>query len=127
MSTTETDRRRFTRINFDAQTELSKDDQSWSVKLADISFNGIMVTSDQPLPLSLGDEVQTTVHLLGNDIAIKTPATLAHQRDDHYGFLIENLDLDSLTLIRRLVELNLGDETLLERELDHLFSDEDGA
>jgi hypothetical protein len=29
--------------------------------------------------------------------------------------------VDSLTSLRRLVELNLGDEALLERELSHLF------
>jgi hypothetical protein len=29
--------------------------------------------------------------------------------------------VDSLTNLRRLVELNLGDATLLDRELSHLF------
>lgn len=123
MTDTATDRRRFTRINFDAETELSKGTDSWPVQLADISFNGIMVRSEQPLPLDKGDVVKATVHLLGNQVTINTPATLAHQEEHHYGFLIENLDLDSLTQLRRLIELNLGDEALLERELDHLFSD----
>jgi len=121
----ETERRRFTRINFDAHTELKRENESWDVALVDISFNGILVKSEQPLPFANGDEVQAIVHLLGDDIVIRTPATLAHQREGEYGFLIENLDLDSLTLLRRLVELNLGDETLLERELDHFFDDAD--
>ncbi|WP_415911766.1 PilZ domain-containing protein [Neptuniibacter sp. QD37_11] len=123
MTTSDTERRRFTRIHFDAQTELKRDNETWDVALVDISFNGILVKSKQPLALQKGDEVQAIIHLLGDDIAIRTPATMAHQRDNEYGFLIENLDLDSLTLLRRLVELNLGDETLLERELDHFFED----
>ncbi|WP_415886724.1 PilZ domain-containing protein [Neptuniibacter sp. QD37_6] len=123
MTTSDTERRRFTRINFDAQTELKQNNDTWDVTLVDISFNGILVKSEQALVLQKGDEVQAVIHLLGDDIAIRTPATLAHQRDNEYGFLIENLDLDSLTLLRRLVELNLGDEALLERELDHFFED----
>ncbi|WP_415902647.1 PilZ domain-containing protein [Neptuniibacter sp. QD29_5] len=123
MTTSDTERRRFTRINFDAQTELKQNNDTWDVTLVDISFNGILVKSEQALALQKGDEVQAVIHLLGDDIAIRTPATLAHQRDNEYGFLIENLDLDSLTLLRRLVELNLGDEALLERELDHFFED----
>lgn len=123
MTAPDNERRRFTRISFDAETELRHDNQSWVVALSDISFNGILVKSEQPLPLKAGDEVEAVIHLLGDDVVIKTPATMAHNRELEYGFLIENLDLDSLTLLRRLVELNLGDEALLERELDHFFED----
>lgn len=124
MSTQDTERRRFTRINFDAKTELKNAENTYSVALVDVSFNGILVKSDTPLALEIGDQVEATIHLLGDDIAIRTPATLAHRREQEYGFLIENLDIDSLTLLRRLVELNLGDETLLERELDHFFDND---
>jgi hypothetical protein len=124
VSTQDTERRRFTRINFDAKTELKNAESTYSVALVDVSFNGILVKSDTPLALEIGDQVEATIHLLGDDIAIRTPATLAHRREQEYGFLIENLDIDSLTLLRRLVELNLGDETLLERELDHFFDND---
>ncbi|WP_299179977.1 PilZ domain-containing protein [uncultured Neptuniibacter sp.] len=123
MTNTEIERRRFTRIDFDAKTELVSEGGSWDVQLHDISFNGILVKSDQTLPFKKGDQVTAVIHLLGDDITIRTPCTLAHDQAQEYGFLIENLDLDSLTLLRRLVELNLGDEELLERELDHLFVD----
>ena len=124
MSTQENERRRFTRISFDAKTELKSGDNTFHVSLVDVSFNGILVKSDTPLALEIGNEVEATIHLLGNDVAIRTPATLAHKREQEYGFLIENLDIDSLTLLRRLVELNLGDEALLERELDHFFDND---
>jgi len=124
VSTQENERRRFTRISFDAKTELKSGDDTFHVSLVDVSFNGILVKSDTPLALEIGNEVEATIHLLGNDVAIRTPATLAHKREQEYGFLIENLDIDSLTLLRRLVELNLGDEALLERELDHFFDND---
>jgi len=124
VSTQDNERRRFTRISFDAKTELKSGDNTFHVSLVDVSFNGILVKSDTPLALEIGNEVEATIHLLGNDVAIRTPATLAHKREQEYGFLIENLDFDSLTLLRRLVELNLGDEALLERELDHFFDND---
>jgi len=124
VSTQDNERRRFTRISFDAKTELKSGDDTFHVSLVDVSFNGILVKSDTPLALEIGNEVEATIHLLGNDVAIRTPATLAHKREQEYGFLIENLDIDSLTLLRRLVELNLGDEALLERELDHFFDND---
>ncbi len=125
MTTSDIERRRFTRINFDGETELKFNEQTCNVSLVDISFNGILVKSETPLPLKKGDQVEAVVHLLKDDFVIHTPATLAHQRGQEYGFLIENLDLDSLTLLRRLVELNLGEEALLERELDHFFASSD--
>ncbi|MGI1669508.1 MAG: PilZ domain-containing protein [Neptuniibacter sp.] len=121
MTTPETERRRFTRINFDAATEVKQGDDSWQATLIDISFNGMLLTTETAIDLETGAAVDLTVHLLGDDVTINTPAVLAHKEGDQYGFSIENLDLDSLTQIRRLVELNLGDEALLERELDHLF------
>lgn len=117
----DSERRRFTRITFDASTEVKQGDSTWQAKLVDISFNGMLISTETALPLENGAEVHIVVHLLGNDVTINTPATLTHNHGKEYGFSIENLDLDSLTQIRRLVELNLGDEELLERELDHLF------
>lgn len=124
VNTHDTERRRFTRISFDAKTELNVEGNIYDVDLVDVSFNGVLVKSDKPLTFNIGQEAEVTIHLLGDDIAIRTPATLAHKREQEYGFLIENLDIDSLTLLRRLVELNLGDETLLERELDHFFDND---
>jgi hypothetical protein len=124
VNTHDTERRRFTRISFDAKTELNVGGSIFDVALVDVSFNGVLVKSDEPLTFDIGQEAEVTIHLLGDDIAIRTPATLAHKREQEYGFLIENLDIDSLTLLRRLVELNLGDETLLERELDHFFDND---
>jgi hypothetical protein len=38
------------------------------------------------------------------------------------GFQVQYIDLDSATHLRRLVELNLGDPALLEREFENLLA-----
>jgi len=45
---------------------------------------------------------------------------IANQRDDMMGIVCEHIDVDSMTHLRRLVELNMGDTSLLERELHAL-------
>jgi hypothetical protein len=45
---------------------------------------------------------------------------IAHQQNDELGVRCVDIDLDSITHLRRLVELNLGETELLERELSAL-------
>jgi hypothetical protein len=46
---------------------------------------------------------------------------LVHHKDGHLGFRCDNIDLDSVTHLKRMVELNLGNEDVLERELGELL------
>jgi hypothetical protein len=43
-------------------------------------------------------------------------ATIVHHLANYYGLVCRDIDLESVTHLRRLVELNLGDEALAERE-----------
>jgi hypothetical protein len=46
---------------------------------------------------------------------------VAHIEDDRVGVSCSHIDLDSAAHLRRLVELNLGDEAQLHRELQALM------
>ena len=63
--------------------------------------------------LSLGyyDEQGTTIRM---EVAV------VHHLAGYYGLACREIDLDSVTHLRRLVALNLGDETLAEREFAQL-------
>ncbi|MBP0049697.1 PilZ domain-containing protein [Marinobacterium sp. AK62] len=114
------ERRRFTRIPFDAECELHSPSGSAVVKLIDISLRGTLVESETDLPIGVGDMAHLHLYL-ANDILIDIPAILTHSEPPYYGFTAEEMDIDSITHLRRLVELNLGDESLLERELEQLI------
>jgi hypothetical protein len=49
-------------------------------------------------------------------------ASVANITDQLVGFECQAIDLDSITHLKRLVELNLGDEGLLHRELITLLN-----
>ena len=46
---------------------------------------------------------------------------VVHLEGQHIGIECQDIDLTSLTHLRRLVELNTGDAELMNRELSHLF------
>ena len=55
---------------------------------------------------------------------VKMHVAIVYQKAEETGLRCNAIDIDSITQIRRLVELNLGDETQLNRELSQLSIDE---
>jgi hypothetical protein len=48
MTDTHEERRRFKRIAFDAKTELSQGDRTWTVHLLDLSLKGLLIEKPSP-------------------------------------------------------------------------------
>ncbi|MBT2371143.1 PilZ domain-containing protein [Pseudomonas fluorescens] len=120
MSEQPSDRRRFRRIAFDARTEIGQNGQMWPVPLVDLSLKGLLVRKPQPW---LGDSSQpfdVDIHL-DDSTDVKMQVRLTHDDHEQLGFVCEHIDLDSISHLRRLIELNLGDQAELERELGALL------
>jgi hypothetical protein len=114
------DRRRFKRIAFDARTELTQGSRSWPVKLIDLSLKGLLIERPSPWLGNLEDLFIVDIHL-NVDIDLQMEVRLTHDDHNHLGFACEHIGLESVTHLRRLVELNLGDPEELERELAALI------
>jgi len=115
------DKRLFSRILFDAPVELSTHDNRWQSNLIDISLKGVLVRKPENWQAPQSDEYELDVQLGDNDSHINMQAMIAHEEGDQIGFNCVHIDVDSASCLKRLVELNLSDETLLQRELDHLI------
>lgn len=115
------DRRRFTRIPFDAVVRVRGRGRIWTAVLVDISLRGALIVRPPDWPTSGADEHRLSVELdAGEGAIIAMEASPVHVAGGHVGFRCERIDVDSATHLRRLVELNLGDPALLERELEAL-------
>ena len=114
------ERRRFRRIAFDATAELRQNGSEWPVKLLDLSLKGLLVErpdewkGNKALPFDIDIRLDQKTH-------IKLQARLTHEDPGQLGFVCKHIDLDSISHLRRFVELNLGDEQELERELGALL------
>ncbi|CAD5378896.1 Cyclic diguanosine monophosphate-binding protein [Pseudomonas sp. OF001] len=114
------ERRRFQRIPFEADAELRHGAQRWTVQLHDLSLKGLLVSR----PAGWAMQPDTAIHAslqLAPQVEVRMTVSLAHQSDDLLGFYCREIDLDSITHLRRLIELNLGSRELLERELSALL------
>lgn len=116
------ERRQFTRISFDANTELVQGDKKWSVELVDISLHGLLLKEPGDLQADMGEDFMVVVHLAGHEIELHLPVHLVRIHPPYLGMQCKAMELESISHLRRLVELNLGDPDLLDRELEHLLS-----
>ncbi len=122
-----TERRHYTRVFFDNHATLSHDHDIWQVELIDVSLNGALISyPENALPSQLNH--QDTFNLNfgltdAPDLKIKMSVKIVHIEPDVLGLQCEQIDIDSVTHLRRIVELNTGDQYLLKRELMHLIED----
>lgn len=114
------ERRHFVRVSFDAPALLTTSTDAFSVHVLDLSLKGALIMTPPEAALEAGMLCQITIPLAetGNHIAMSTE--VAHVQGLHTGLLCRGIDLDSVTHLRRLIELQLGDPALLERDLGEL-------
>lgn len=114
------DRRRFHRVLFDAPTRVTAGEEEFLTTLVDISLNGALLIRPDSWPVEQGDNVNLIVLLDDSESRIRMNALVAHVGKDSIGLRCLNIDMESVSHLRRLVELNLGDTELLERDLQAL-------
>ncbi|MDS1310597.1 PilZ domain-containing protein [Marinobacter xiaoshiensis] len=115
------EKRKFHRISFDAPCELHALDSLWTTEVLDISLKGVLVKRPKSWDVPLNQPCEVVIHLDGEKVGIVMAVELKHIESHRLGFKCQYIDLESATHLRRLVELNLGDQVLLERELAHLI------
>ena len=116
------EQRHFTRIPFNAVATIinSRSGHKSMAELIDISFKGALISKPDDWEGINGEHYTVHLELAGHEVEINLAVIEVHSENDHIGFKTEHMDIDSATHLRRLVELNLGDESLLERELTEL-------
>ena len=110
-------KRRFRRVPFETEVRLSVDGHDRSCRLLDIALQGALLESATPLALPLGIMADIAVPLPGSAIILSFQAVLVHQQHTHLGFKFLHEDLDTLTHLRTLLELNTGDPDGVRSEL----------
>ncbi len=110
-------RRQFTRIPFEAEASLFLASGEHKVKVVDLSLKGALIQPQDSLYVTVGSNGVLKVRLDKAATGIRMEVTVVHHQGQRYGLACREIDIDSVTHLRRLVALNLGDEALLEREI----------
>lgn len=116
----DTERRKFTRIQFNTIVTITQNDTSFDTHLIDISLNGLLV--ETPKQYTLRSDLSTDISMrLSNDTTITIIAKLIHSSDDTLGFQCESIDMESMGHLRRLLALNMNNPHATERLLCELL------
>ncbi len=118
------EKRHFHRVGHDAPATLALGSSTWPCLVEDLSLKGCMVKLATDWPVDPSQTYQLSIHL-SYAIHINMAVRLAHQSGLRAGFHCVSIDSDSISQLKRLVELNLGDSALLERDMHVLLSGAD--
>jgi hypothetical protein len=116
------ERRHFSRILFNAECTLSQGGLMWTSDVQDISLKGVLIRKPEAFTLDGDRSFEAKIKLAGDQQIINMTLVFTNEHNDGLGFKCAHIDIDSMTHLKRLVELNLGDESLLQRELGALSS-----
>jgi hypothetical protein len=111
------ERRQFHRILFDAPTTIETAKGNLETQLIDISLKGALARTPEGWQPDAGQPVTLHVLLDEGGTEITMQALCAHIEAGRVGFLCDEIDMESISLLKRLVEWNIGDEALLQRDL----------
>ena len=114
------ERRHFSRILFNADCTLRQESLEWTTEVLDISLRGVLVHKPDHFSLDMDAPCEASIRLSGSDSHIVMTLTFSHEENNTLGFRCKHIDIDSMTHLKRLVELNVGNEDILMRELDAL-------
>lgn len=114
------ERRPFSRIHFNAPAEVSQGALVVDAEVLDISLKGALLAVPDNTAFDINSSLYLDIRLSGSvDIAMQ--GRIAHREPGRIGVACETIGLESIQHLRRLVELNVGDPAIMERELSELI------
>ena len=116
------ERRHFTRVHFDAPALLKLEHSSLRVHVLDLSLKGALVELPAGRTLEAGTLCQLQLTLAPSSVHINMAVEVARCEAHQTGLRCLHMDLDSITHLRRLIEWQLGDAALLDRDLSQLVA-----
>jgi len=114
-------RRRYSRIRFRGSATFQAGLGQWPCSVLDLSLRGALVTVAVP-EISIGTSCLLELRL-DDDVCVRMEGHVAHHYDSQVGIACDETDLDSISHLRRLLALNLGDTSLLDREFSTLLAE----
>jgi hypothetical protein len=122
MTESSTERRRFHRFATDKPVVIRSGDEEHRGTTLDVSLRGLLLDAGEGWEAQPGSLVHASIRLDDGTSCIDIDGEVCHVEGSRIGIHVTMIDLDSASLLRRMVELNLADHTLLERNLAQLIS-----
>jgi len=120
------EKRKFSRITFAGKCSLNETLTGplkiWQTKVFDISLKGALVECPDFWSYPTDSAVMLNLSLEGSDIILECEGVICHQESGRLGIKFLTLNLDTISHLKRLIQLNLGDDESLHREISQLIN-----
>jgi len=119
------ERRKFSRIHFDGACTLifekKLEHHDFEASMIDISLNGALICIT-PCIIDLEEEqVQLQLQLNDSSTVLLLNGFVSHQQEKLLGIQFTKLSLETISHLKRLIELNVGDSQGIHREFTQLI------
>jgi len=117
-----TESRNSHRVTFDSLVEFESEECQHVCELYDISVQGALIGACSGATPEAGTPCKLTIKL-DDDGAVKIVmhGTIAHKIENRVGIYCDEIDEVSMSHLRKLVEYNLGDVELVNRDFESLY------
>ncbi len=119
--------RRFIRIVYNATATLtehanntSQELHQWESELRDLSLHGLLLLRPKEWKPVHNKRYNVAFSLHDSEIVLKMETELVNCCEQYLRMKITHIDIDSISHLKRLVELNVGNDDFLHRELEQL-------
>ncbi len=114
------ERRRFSRVVYQVPATLTQDDMFLDTTIQDLSLHGLLLRANSTDGLLKGVLVDISFTLSDSDVDITLEAEIVSFDDHEIRLKISHINIESISHLKRLIELNVGNDDLLHREIEHL-------
>ena len=119
-----TENRHYHRVYFDCLVEFVSGECRHVCELVDLSLHGALLAACSGATPEAGTPCELIISLdESKEVQIIMVGTIARKIENRVGIQCESIDLDSMIHLRKLVEYNLGDIDLVNRDFDALVHD----
>ncbi len=111
------DNRKFSRVNFKIESKFISSKKTFGIKVINISLKGLLAEIG---PAVKREDIETgtiEIRLINSDIVLTFEAELIHFQDSLTGYRFIKTDSESITHLRRLLELNTGNPNQIDSEI----------
>ena len=113
------DKRIFQRVLFSHDAKLIHNNKKLIVQVLDLSLDGLLCNKPNENSISLNEEVTLELQL-DQERKIVMISKVVHIEASHLGLKCLSIDIESISELKRLIQLNLASDELLNRELSSL-------
>lgn len=111
------ERRNFQRVPFATEAEINCEEKKIHGELLDISLQGALIEGKGNIPFETGNICELSVLLVDSEITLQFDVDLVHREDNRLGFKFIGEDTETMTHLKRLLELNIGSSEIIDKEI----------